>query len=941
VRKFRIPARRSDNAESRPAQYLTGENASYALWSAAADWPLVGRAEELEVLARLRAGKPPRSVVLNGAIGVGKSRLAREAGGDASRRGWATVEVRASAGLAGVPFGPLRKLMSGSSIGTGSSPSSLQQLAGDIEGELLALRSAAGLLLLVDDAHDLDDASAGLLHQLVSSGSVVAILTTRVGCQPPASVTDLWKDGFADRIELQPLSRRQTVDLVQQVLAGPLAESSIDRLNNLTGGNPLYVREVLLASLDSGALQLVDGTWRWRGEWASAGRLQEIVASRLSGLDPDELGVVEMLAVGGSLPLHLVEGLATSSALESLDQRGLIRIEQAGRRFEVSLTHAVHAEVTRSKMTPLQQRAVRRNLVDVLVSTPARRNDDRLMTACWSLELGLDVDPVALALGADALVFRIGHDFATRLDEIVGRAEPAGRHAAPAISDPNLARRLAQAAYKQTGRLAEGVGYARALAWTGAVDEADQVLAGLADLAIVDEDRVNLALARAWIVFWGQYDVEAAETILTAAIEDPGDCPPEVLVDAYQQLAGIKLNTARPAEGLAFANQAAELLGCDVSETIASPPAAACLTYLGRCEEGLAIIDRAMNAAHGGTGPHPLTLPNLLFTRAAAHLRLGRLEEARTLAETCRNVAIATDSQDGAALFGVLLGEILLRQGKTASAGRIFRDSSGLLAERDTFGYRPWALSGLARARTAAGDSDGAATYLALARSLQPIERHFDISLHLAESEICMLRGQKEGAIGALAAGLAWAEGGDLVVEEAFLLDALIRIEKSRSTAERLGAIAARTDSEIVGALARFAGALVDNDAEGMLAAADSLAGMTAWWYAAEAAAAAAIALNSEGEQRAAQAAARLAFDYGSNCEGGRTRFAAELSAPSSLTRREVEVARLAAEGLSNKQIADRLVLSARTVETHLQRAYVKLGVNDRAGLASILGIPA
>jgi DNA-binding CsgD family transcriptional regulator len=901
----------------------------------------VGRDEELEVITKLREGKPPRSIVLNGPIGVGKSRLAREAGREASRKGWATVEVRASAGLAGVPFGPLRKLLSSSSASAATSTGSLQQLADEIERALASLRLASGLLLLVDDAHDLDDESAGLVHQLVSSGSVLAMLTTRVGCRPPASVTDLWKDGFADRIELQPLSRRQTAHLVQQVLAGPLTESSIDRLCQLTDGNPLYVREVLLASIDSGALQQNDGTWRWRGEWASGGRLQEIVASRLSGLDPDELGVVEMLAVGGSLPLKIVEGLATSSALESLDQKGLIRIERAGRRVEVSLMHAVHAEVTRSKMTPLQQRSVRRNLLDMLAGTPTRRSDDRLKTACWSLELGLDVDPVALALGADTLVFRIGHDFAARLDEIIGANETVARRAAPAISDPNLARGLAQAAYRRTGRLAEGVGYAQALAWTGAVDEAESVLAELAEAAIVDEDRVRLALARAWIVFWGRYEVESAERILVEAIANPGDCPAEILADAYQQLAGIKLNTARPAEGLAFANQVAELLGCDVSETIASPAAAACLTYLGRCEEGLAIVDRAMSAAGGGTGPHPLTLPTLLFTRAAAQLRLGRLEEARTLSETCRDVAIATDSQDGAALFGVLLGEILLRLGKPASAGRIFRDSSGLLAERDTFGYRPWALSGLARARTAAGDSDGAAANLALARSLQPIERHFDISMHLAESEICNLRGRKDEAIRALETGLAWARRGELLVEEAFLLDALIRLERSREAADRLGEIARRTDSEIVGALAVFGTALVDDQPDDLLTAAGRFAGVSAWWYAAEAAAGAALILGREGEQRAAQAAARLAFDYGSNCEGARTPLVAELSAPSSLTRREVEVARLAAEGFSNKQIADRLVLSARTVETHLQRAYVKLGVNDRVGLAGIFGLSA
>jgi DNA-binding NarL/FixJ family response regulator len=48
-------------------------------------------------------------------------------------------------------------------------------------------------------------------------------------------------------------------------------------------------------------------------------------------------------------------------------------------------------------------------------------------------------------------------------------------------------------------------------------------------------------------------------------------------------------------------------------------------------------------------------------------------------------------------------------------------------------------------------------------------------------------------------------------------------------------------------------------------------------------------------------------------------------------------VASLAAQGLSSPAIAERLYLSARTVEGHLQRAYAKLGVSDRRTLARVL----
>ena len=50
------------------------------------------------------------------------------------------------------------------------------------------------------------------------------------------------------------------------------------------------------------------------------------------------------------------------------------------------------------------------------------------------------------------------------------------------------------------------------------------------------------------------------------------------------------------------------------------------------------------------------------------------------------------------------------------------------------------------------------------------------------------------------------------------------------------------------------------------------------------------------------------------------------------LTNREREVITLVAKGLSDKQIANELQISRRTVQTHISRIFVKLGVNNRVG---------
>src|SRR5664280_1758619 len=59
---------------------------------------------------------------------------------------------------------------------------------------------------------------------------------------------------------------------------------------------------------------------------------------------------------------------------------------------------------------------------------------------------------------------------------------------------------------------------------------------------------------------------------------------------------------------------------------------------------------------------------------------------------------------------------------------------------------------------------------------------------------------------------------------------------------------------------------------------------------------------------------------------------------PEQLTRREAEIAQLAAQGMRDKDIADELVLSVRTVESHLATAYRKLGIASRRELVEALG---
>ena len=893
------------------------------------EWPLVGRAEELELLVNLRSRG--LSAVISGPAGVGKSRLAGAALADAAGHGWATLSIRGSPGFAGVPFGPFRTVLS--ILGS----SDVTEMARAVAHELAVMRSGQGLILLAHDGQDLDEFSAGLIHQLVAAGSAVAIITTRAGARTPAALTDTWKDGLAARVELQNLSRRETAELLAAGLGGTVQDSSANRMWHVTGGNPLYLREVVLSSAETGALRQVEGEWRWQGQWATGARIQEIVAARLGRLDPDELTLMEMLALAGSLPFELVTGFTTARAMEGLERRGLVSTEASGRRLEMSIAHPLHAEVLRSRMPTLQQRAIRRNLVEALTRTGARRTADRVRIACWSLESGLDVDPTTLSLGSDAALFGIGHAIAGRLQEILPGTAAGLRADAPAVrQDFELAIRLAQVAYESTGEVPEGAALASALAWIGQIDQAEAVLAELAGKAKAIDDQLRLALALSWLRFWGRYDVDAARAGLTEVTEAAAQGgSPALIAEAYEQLAGIALNTAQPAAALAYAERAAAAEGVELSRSVGSRAAAAALAYLGRCGEAIAFVDEAVPAAR--EAGHPLAVPILLFSRAGALARLGELEQARQMLERMREVALSDGLLDASAAFGVLLGEVLLRQGLAASAGRIFRDSAGLLAERDVLGYRPWALAGLARARAQVGELESAVSALEEVRRTQPIGRHYDMCRYLAEIDCHRALGRTDAAEQTARAGVAWARTAGIVVDEAHILDAWLRLAPSSALAGRLTELAAMTDSQMVSVLADHARALVAADPEALLAAGERFAGMTAWWMAAEAASEAARLFERRNQARAATAAARTAARCYDRCEGARPRPAEGPDGPVRLTKREREIAALAAAGRSSKEIAETMYLSPRTVENHLQRAYTKLGVTDRAGLAAAL----
>ncbi len=155
--------------------------------------------------------------------------------------------------------------------------------------------------------------------------------------------------------------------------------------------------------------------------------------------------------------------------------------------------------------------------------------------------------------------------------------------------------------------------------------------------------------------------------------------------------------------------------------------------------------------------------------------------------------------------------------------------------------------------------------------------------------------------------------------------------------AARLAALAEIVDGEFVTAMADHAAALAQGKPAAIEAAALAFDKLGASLLAAEAYLAAAALYRSEGLARPASATARRAAELAAICGEVRTPGLSRGQQAERLTRREREVAGMAAAGASSREIADRLVLSVRTVDNHLQNAYSKLGVTSREELTSVL----
>jgi DNA-binding CsgD family transcriptional regulator len=928
---------------------------------------LLDRDRELgEILERLEAARTGAgsALVVEGPGGIGKTELLLAAERAARDRGMCVLSARGAELEREYPFGVVRQLFEAAVTGPGGD--GLMRGAAALSAPVFELAAAdeqrraedersfavlhalywlcaslaerAPLLVLVDDAHWADRASLAFLAYFarrVEDLPVALAVASRPGDEEVELqlLEELCGHPHAGVVRPGPLGRAAVGTLLRAETGAEPDEAFVDACLTATEGNPFLLRELVREVGERGIPSSAADAARVRelGPRTVARRL----LARLGRASPFSVEVVRAVAVLGAdadgRRIAQLSGLSAGevgAALDALRAADVLTGERPVEFVHPIARSAIYAAI------PAGERA----RLHALAAEQLREEGaagERIASHLLVTEPGGDEATVAFLVAAarGALARGAPSSAASYLRRAL--AEPPSADERPAllaelgtaeslVGDVRALGHLREALERSPDsgpRRAAALALARFLVLSGELGRA----ASLFETAALGQERWALRL-EASAVAAGVGDTETAPLMgdRLAALRVLAERDPGVPGVVFAALAIADVQRSRPADdvvalarraltgsrrrGLGWAtnlvaiftvflfaehyDEAEELVeeglaiarsrGSEIHFAMCSAMRS-CLALrrgaLGDAEEDARVaLQAAPRQAHGFYGMFALA------SLVEALIERGRPEEAERELER-----VGVPERSSAATYGALIsarGRLRLVQGRTDQALEDFQAAGRhlLRAECTTPSAGAW-RSGAALAQLALGAAEDARSSAA-----EEVE--------LARAAGC------PRALGVALRAQGLATGG---VDGLALLEASVEsLERSQASLE-LG----RSLAEL-GAAMRRDGQRVD--AREPLRRALDLAGRCG---------ADALADQAQTELRAA---------------GARPRQAA-LSGPGSLTASERRVAQLAAEGHSNREIAQALFVSLRTVETHLTHAFQKLGIDSRTKLAETLGV--
>lgn len=865
-------------------------------------WRFVGRAKELDLVSSATSGVTGRGLIVSGVAGIGKSRLLREGIARLNPEQVAFWTASANTATSGLPFGSFAHALPVDQP-AGLSPAGLLRWAVDALHQQAAGRP---MVVSVDDIHLVDPLSAALIHLVARSGHARVLATLRTGEFVHDSVASLWKDDLVDRVELEPLSRQDVAELLADFLGDYVDETAATGLHALSQGNALLLRELVLSARARGDFTRAYGMWRWTGRVELGPSLTELVDERIGALSDNVRMVVELVAFGEPLGLHLLVDATDPDAVELAEQRQLIRVSSSDdRRSTVRLAHPLYGEVVRRRCPVVRARRLLARLAELVEATGARRREDLLRVALWRLESETATDPKQL------------------LD--------AGRMAFVSFDIP-LAARLLQAARAAGGGFAAADLLAPILMFADRPAEALAVLDEVRDELTTPTRQARWHGTRGLVAHWGMSTVESADELAAAArtLSDPTDRAWLTGMETTQRLHLLHVVESLRLARMVLDNPAAEpppraLAQCTIAHLQA---------LSGATTQAARTVAAVETNALAWRPESPHIQLALELARGTGYLLSGDVAGVDSIAST--DFADLSDIGQfhlASGYLSVLLGQAARLRGRLGEAMRHQRRACSILADGRVF----TGLANAERAHVAALAGAQAEAELAMAEADRRQAPTTAVLYPWLEHARCWVRACGGDAHGAAAMSLDLADrlradgfhGHELVA-----LHDVVRLGRPEQVADRLAVLADQVESPLAPIMAEHARMAAERDPIGLLIAAEQYAGLGLCLHAAEAAADAYNRLR-QGRSGKAMDAARLFTALLACCDEPHTP-ALAISRPQ-LSPRERQIAWLAATGLSSKSIGSQLFLSTRTIDNHLRRVYAKLGVSGRGELATAL----
>ncbi len=872
-------------------------------------WPVFGRdvvvSQVVELLSR------GVNVVLTGAAGIGKTTLASTASAAYAGR---VVPIVGSPGSSAIPLAPLTSLI-GDAIG---------------HAAIVAARAALDVhrgpesdslppLLVVDDINAIDDQSITVLHQLLAGGECQLLATVRRGVATTPAVDRLRRSLNTVEVTVEPLHDSAIVAAAEAAIGGPLTGPTRSRLTAAAAGNPMYARALVEGSLAAGTLVSSGDGYSFRGDPVGTLQLEELVLARLAPLEADQQRALEFLAVAGALPYGVLKAVVPERHIEALERDGLIRARPDKSGLIIDVGHPLYSDMTRARLGALTRMRIHRELADAMeVATPptSRSADDQLRQLTWSLRSGARLDP------SEAVA-------AARRAAAIGQTELAAElsnHAAENSQERDPAQWAEAAIFA-----------AHCASITGRHHQAVSLLSQVKP-HLTDPWRRTAVLIKLAEEVWGTGDLAAGAAALAEAAALGGESTALVAANtAVQRVLGGDITG-----GIAMAEP---LLthphpGVRYSACVAATTA---LIFSDQADRAIEVAT-AYLAAPGETdialvGDPGMPQALLLMAQIVA----GDVASAGDAARQRFELSPLESSAQANAWASMLVGMASEAAGDMDWAARTLAEAEPAWAALGIWGSTLWSGSLLVRALAQRGDQAGASE--ALSRiTAYPIAPGYIGNRYLpfAQAWVATLAGEPATAAAAVAAVLreahktgqwtGWFEA-EHEAARLVLLDHLPDLG-------HLQADVPPPRGRLTRARAAFVSGIRQGDADLLMEVAEAFRACGTTLYAAEAAAAARSIRLAAGDARGAGAAERLAEAMRAEVPSAVTPLlGAKRSATGPLSTREHEIADLAARGLSNRAIAKRLYVSERTVENHLYRVFIKLGISARDQLPAALGL--